>query len=98
MRQNPTTHPTTQPSNQVSWHFAALVSLLFVYLPARDAHAYLDPATSTMIIQAFGAAIAGMLFTIKMNWLRVKSFFRRDSAEIEKAADPAAQSGERTQS
>jgi len=51
-----------------------------------------------MIIQAIGAAIAGMLFTIKMNWLRIKSFFRRDSAEIEKAADPAAQSGERTQS
>lgn len=89
-----TQNPPTRCSDRVSWQFAVLVALLFVCLPPRDAQAYLDPATSTLILQAIGTTIAATVFTLKMNWLKVKAFFRRDSVEIEEVPNPAARSEE----
>lgn len=51
------------------------VLLLFLFvITQREAYAYLDPGTGSMIFQVLaGAALAG-LFMLKMFWFRVKTF------------------------
>lgn len=55
---------------------------LVIFFP-RDALAYLDPATLTMIGQLIVAGIATVLLFLKLGWRRVTGFFvalfRRDS-------------------
>ncbi len=61
---------------------AALVSL------ETSAHAYLDPGTGSIILQAIIASVASSLFVIKMYWYKIKSLVglgrpanREDSAD-----------------
>lgn len=49
--------------------------VLFLLLLPDNAHAYLDPGTGSIIIQAVIAAVLGAAFTIKMYWRRIKDFF-----------------------
>lgn len=49
-------------------------SLLFF---VDRAHAYIDPGTGSMILQATIAAIVGSAVTIKLLWQRIKLFFLR---------------------
>ena len=51
--------------------------MLLVLLPARDAQAYLDPGTGSMIIQIVVASVLGALFTLKLWFGVVKRFVRR---------------------
>ncbi len=68
-----------RPSQQLRF-FGCLTVLLGLATPL-DAHAYIDPGTGSIILQAFVAGIVGALFTIKMYWRRitafVSGFFRR---------------------
>jgi hypothetical protein len=59
------------------WQFAILVAAL---LGARDAHAYLDPTTGSMILQGIvGGAMAG-LFVVRRQWAQLKGWFSRRRA------------------
>lgn len=57
-------------------HFGGVSVLIFSLLivPA-EAHAYLDPGTGSLILQAILAGIFSALFFIKMFWRRIKLFF-----------------------
>ena len=52
------------------------VSFIFV----SDAHAYIDLGSGSYIFQYLIAAFLGVLFTIKVYWRRIRSFFTRDSS------------------
>lgn len=56
----------------LAW-FAAIAA---VVVPA-DAHAYIDPGTGSVIVQAVIGAVVAVGFFLKMNWLRVKHFVRK---------------------
>ena len=47
----------------------------FVFV--NHAHAYIDPGTGSMLIQALLAAIAACAVTIGIFWRRLKDFWRR---------------------
>lgn len=63
-----------------------LFSALLLCWP-RDAHAYLDPATGSMILQAVAASIAAGFFALKVHWRKVKALLTRAPAE---APEPSA--------
>lgn len=39
-------------------------------------HAYLDPGTGSYFLQMLIAALIGALYTLKLYWSKVKSFFK----------------------
>ena len=47
------------------------------YIFVNHAHAYIDPGTGSMIIQAVIAAIAVASVSIGIFWRRVRAFFER---------------------
>ncbi len=57
------------------------IKTIFVVLAAfylvltREVYAYLDPGTGSYILQLVLAGILGVLFAVKMFWVKVKSFF-----------------------
>ena len=51
---------------------------------AAPAHAYLDPATGSIILQATIGAIAGGTLFLRTSLHRIKSFFVRGSANGDK--------------
>jgi hypothetical protein len=63
---------------------APVVAFLLV-LTARDAHAYLDPASGSMILQVIVAAVAAVLITLKAFWHKIRGMFgaspKEESAE-----------------
>ncbi len=63
----------TPPGRLWSFHCLAVYSLI----AARDAHAYLDPATGSLLIQILVGAVLGASLTVKMWWFRVKELFAR---------------------
>ncbi len=40
-----------------------------------NAHAYLDPGTGSIILQAVVASVASSIFVVKMYWYRLKGVF-----------------------
>lgn len=38
---------------------------------------YIDPGTGSILIQVLVASFFGGLYVLKVNWLRVKNFFKR---------------------
>ena len=54
-----------------------------VLLMPRQAHAYLDAASGSMIIQAVITAVMGGLFIFRGQWRRLKSLFRSDRSPEE---------------
>ena len=63
----------------------AVCALLLLW--PRDAHAYLDPGTGSMIFQAVAAGVITAMFTIKTYWFRIKAFFSRKDASAEKGEE-----------
>lgn len=49
--------------------------LLLLVLATRPAHAYLDPASGSMILQVIVAAVAALLITIKAFWHKIRGMF-----------------------
>lgn len=60
-----------------------------VWMVPAVAAAYVDPGTGSMFFQAAIASLLAALFTLKLYWRRLKSWFvgRKDSAELPKDAD-----------
>ena len=57
-----------------------LIFILFLILTlqftlSRNAFAYLDPGTGSYIFQGLVATFIGAIFTIKMYWQKIKTFF-----------------------
>ncbi len=52
-------------------------------------HAYIDPGTGSILIQGLIAVVIGALFTVKIWWHRVRSFFTRQPPPDSPADDPA---------
>ncbi len=53
-----------------------IVSLFLLYLlSSRVAYAYLDPGTGSYILQLIIGFLFGALFTVKIYWRKVKTFF-----------------------
>jgi hypothetical protein len=50
---------------------------VLVLLDARDASAYLDPATGSMILQGIVGGVMAFLFVLRRQWGQVKSWFSR---------------------
>jgi O-antigen/teichoic acid export membrane protein len=57
------------------------LSLIILIIFPTDAHAYLDPATGAMIIQALIAAFVGITFFLKKNWQKLKQYFNKNKSE-----------------
>lgn len=53
-----------------------LAGLIFL-LSTRNAYAYLDPGTGSMILQGLIGGIAGGLFAARLYWGKLKGFFAR---------------------
>jgi hypothetical protein len=67
-----------KPHRILSTLIAALATMLLFAGPAL---AYLDPASSTFILQSIVAAVFGGLYFIKLNWMRLKAFFAGGTVE-----------------
>ena len=55
---------------------SAMVALLIVLALAPPAHAYLDPATGSMIISALIGLFAALALALKMFWYRLVGLVR----------------------
>ncbi len=51
-----------------------LLGIFYLIFP-RAIYAYLDPGTGSYILQIVLAAFVGVAFTIKIYWVKVKTFF-----------------------
>jgi hypothetical protein len=54
----------------------ALLSLVPV-----SAHAYIDPGTGSVILQALVAGVLGSMFVIKAYWAKITGFFRKKGGD-----------------
>jgi hypothetical protein len=54
-----------------------------------SAHAYLDPGTGSIILQAVIASVASSLFVIKMYWHKFKGLLGMNRAGDDEGADAA---------
>ena len=53
-----------------------VAATLLVLALSQPAHAYLDPGTGSIILQALLGGLAGVLIAGKLYWSKIKSFFR----------------------
>ena len=54
-----------------------ILFFLYFFLFTSAAHAYLDPGTGSIILQAIVGAFAAFFSTIYIFWEKVKIFFRK---------------------
>ena len=69
------------------WSFYCLAA--YSLIAARDAHAYLDPGTGSLLIQILVGAVLGASLTVKMWWFRVKEMIGRVMGAAESHDDSA---------
>jgi hypothetical protein len=55
--------------------------LLFSFIAAPHAHAYIDPGSSSMLIQIILGAAAGVGLAIATFWNRLRTFFGRKKTD-----------------
>tara|TARA_B100000767_G_C19764685_1_gene536938 strand:+ start:2211 stop:2411 length:201 start_codon:yes stop_codon:yes gene_type:complete len=53
------------------------IFFLYFFLFTSSAHAYLDPGTGSIILQAIVGAFAAFFTTLYIFWEKVKIFFRK---------------------
>lgn len=67
---------------------ALLIGLLF----PRDAFAYLDPGSGSLMFQTIVATLAAVAYGVRLYWSRITSWFRREapsnSAPLEASLEP----------
>lgn len=61
-------------STRVAWDWLGLYLASVVLIP-RDAFAYLDPGTGSMLIQMIVGGVAGTIVVVKLHWSKIKRFF-----------------------
>ena len=52
------------------------VSIIFFSLAVKEAHAYLDAGSGSMLIQILLGGTAGLVVILKLFWRRILEFFR----------------------
>jgi flagellar biosynthesis protein FliR len=55
-----------------------LVLVVYTLINPPLAHAYLDPGTGSVIVQAVVGGIVGVAAIAKLYWTRIKQFIRRE--------------------
>ena len=65
-----------------SFYFVLFIVGLVLFTP-DFAYAYLDASTGSIIFQAVVAVIAGLSFSIKIYWKKIKSLFFSEKNKIE---------------
>tara|TARA_B100000795_G_C22508729_1_gene326891 strand:+ start:292 stop:495 length:204 start_codon:yes stop_codon:yes gene_type:complete len=55
----------------------------FSFLLTFDAHAYIDPGSGSIIIQAIIGVVATVGTTATIYWGKIKSFFKKDKKKDE---------------
>lgn len=65
------------------WGMASVLAMVFV-LMAWPAHAYIDPGSASIILQAIVGGLAAGAFALKLYWQRVRRFFGFKPKESEK--------------
>lgn len=79
-----TIHLPMQDGNTMESKYKAvvtLVALLGVFSLHGQAHAYLDPGTGSMILQALIAGVAFAAVTIKMYWYKIVAFLKGEKLD-----------------
>jgi len=66
-----------------------LVTFAALLMTTRDAHAYLDPGTGSMLLQGLIAGIAGASVVLGGYWGKVKAFFSSAPKDREAEGRPA---------
>ena len=68
----------------------ALMSFAALLMATRDAHAYLDPGTGSLLLQGLIAGIAAASVVLGGYWSRVKAFFSSAPKDRKAQRRPAA--------
>lgn len=71
----------------VPWVRALPLALGALALP-REAAAYIDPGTGSLILQGLIATLAVAAVVLRSYWYRIKAFFRGDKAVDKPDAEP----------
>ncbi len=58
-----------------------LVALIVALIVPQAAHAYLDPASGSMILQAVIGGVAAGALAVKYYWRRIQAFFGYGSTD-----------------
>ena len=66
-------------------------SMAFLIIMTGSAHAYLDPGTGSIILQAMIAAVASSLVVVKMYWYKLKALLGFGPAADETEEDTGIQ-------
>jgi len=62
---------------------ASLAAILGVATFSADSHAYMNPGTGSMILQALVAGFAVISVTVKIYWYKLVAFFRGETYDPE---------------
>ncbi len=57
------------------------LAIVAVAILVEDCAAYIDPSTGSYVLQILLAGLLGALFTVKMFWRRIVSYFKKSSAK-----------------
>jgi len=68
--------------------FLTFVWSLFVF--ALPAHAYLDPGSGSMALQALLGGLAALMVVVKLYWSRLMKFFGLKKNSEPEATDPSS--------
>ena len=66
--------------------FLSTIALVMLLGFAAPAHAYLDPAMGSYVLQVLAGVFLGALYVVKVYWMRIRAFlgtFRRSSRPAE---------------
>jgi hypothetical protein len=58
-----------------------LCGVAFLLLQASQAHAYIDPASGSMMLQLVLGGLAGLAVAVRLMWKRIRALFHRGQAE-----------------
>jgi len=61
-----------------------IINFLSFFILTTKAHAYLDPGTGSIILQAIVGAFAAFFTSIYIFWARVKNFYKKIFKKIKK--------------
>lgn len=66
--------------------FSLCLFIIFIVFP-QNSYAYLDPGTGSIILQALAAALAAIITTVSVYWLKIKNFFNKFFSQNNKDKD-----------
>ena len=67
-----------------NWYRCVLITLLSIFIYVPEAHAYIDPGSGSMILQAIVASIAAGFAFFSVFWQRIKVRFFSAKSDVKK--------------